>query len=144
MILYMAADLIWATKIKCHAEGLGLTARPTRDLDALKARLHDCDPVALLVDLDDPEAALELIRYLRSDRNNERHMRVRIVAWGPHVETELLQKAREAGADEVLTRGAFEHHFDEVLLNLVGRSGGHQAHSLGRGPGHADGGAPIL
>ncbi|MBM4109437.1 MAG: response regulator transcription factor [Phycisphaerae bacterium] len=144
MILYMAADLLWATKIKCHAEALDVTARPARDLDTLKARLHDSDPRALLVDLDEPETALELIRHLRDDRNNERHMKIRVVAWGPHVEKDLLQRALDAGADEVLTRGSLEHHLDEVLLSLVGRSSGHHAQSLGRGAGHAEGGPTIL
>ncbi len=131
MILYMAADLIWATKIKCSAEALSIPARPVRDLEGLKARLHDCEPRALLVDLDNPAAALELIRYLRSDRNNERHMQIRVAAWGPHVARDLLQQAKAAGADEVYTRGALEHHMDEVLLKLAGRNVSHPAPARG-------------
>lgn len=121
MILYMAADLIWATRIRCSAEALGITARPVRDLEALKARLHDSEPVALLVDLDNAPLAIEMIRHLRGDSNNERHLRIRLVAWGPHVAKDLLQQARHAGADEVLPRGVFEHHLDEILLRLAGR-----------------------
>ena len=45
-----------------------------------------------------------------------------IVAFGPHVEREKLQQARDAGADEVLTRGHFDHHLDELLISLAGRA----------------------
>jgi CheY-like chemotaxis protein len=131
MILYLAADLIWATKIKCAAEALGIQARPVRTLDMLRARLHDSDPSALLVDLDAADTALELVRFMRGDKKNERHMRVRVVAWGPHIAKELFQRAREAGADDVLTRGALDHHLEEVLLNLTGRAHGHHAQSIG-------------
>lgn len=149
MLLYLAADLIWATKIKCAAEALGLEARPVRTMDMLRARLHDTDPKALLLDLDTADTALEMIRLMRGDKKNERHMRVRVVAWGPHVAKELFQKAREAGADEVLTRGALDHHLEEVLLNLAGRSHagrpstGHGGHSGHAGhSGHSGHGAP--
>jgi DNA-binding NarL/FixJ family response regulator len=144
MILYMAADLIWATKIRCSAEAMGILARPVRDLEGLKARLHEDEPRALLVDLDGGDAALELIRYLRADRNNERHLRIRVVAWGPHTARELLQRAREAGAEEVLTRGALEHHMDEVLLSLSGRGGAGHGPGAGQGGGSASGGTTIL
>lgn len=44
--------------------------------------------------------------------------RVRVVAFGPHVARDLLQRARDAGADEVLTRGAFDHNLPEILMSL--------------------------
>jgi hypothetical protein len=56
------------------------------------------------------------------------------------VAKELFQRAREAGADEILTRGALDHHLEEVLLNLAGRARGHHAQSIGpvrRSPGPA-------
>lgn len=43
---------------------------------------------------------------------------VRIVAFGPHVEKDLFQQARDAGAEEVLTRGRLDHDMSEILLRL--------------------------
>jgi hypothetical protein len=40
------------------------------------------------------------------------------MAWGPHVAKDLLQAARDAGADEVMTNGAMEHNLEDVLLRL--------------------------
>lgn len=127
MILYAAADLIWATKIKATAEALGLAARPVRTLEMLHARLADCpEAKSLMVDLDKGEEGLALIAALRAhEAANQaagQGRRLRVLAWGPHVAKDLLQAARDAGADDVLTRGALEHNMEEVLVKLAGRA----------------------
>jgi hypothetical protein len=45
---------------------------------------------------------------------------VRVLAFGPHVAVELFEKARAAGADEVLARGAFDRRLREILAGLNG------------------------
>ena len=89
MVLYAAADLIWATKIKATADALGVACRPVRSLEMLEARLADTRPVAVLVDLDKGEDGLALIARLRDERAGEREKAIRVVAWGPHVAKEL-------------------------------------------------------
>lgn len=119
MILYFAADLFWASKIKGSADALGLPCRPVRTLEMLEARLADSPVRSLLVDLDNPETAMALIRRMRSPGAGEKERGVRVVAFGPHVAKELFQTAKAAGADEVLTRGALEHNMNEVLSKLA-------------------------
>lgn len=120
MILYFASDLVWATRIKATAEDLGIACRPVRNLDMLAQRLADSSPGALILDLETEEAGLELLRGLRAD---ERGRGVRVVAFAPHVKKDLMQAARDAGADEVMTRGAFDHGLVDVLVRLeaIGR-----------------------
>lgn len=115
MILYFASDLVWATRIKATAEDLGIACRPVRNLDMLTQRLVDSAPGALIVDLETEDAGLELLRALRKD---ERGKGLRVVAFGPHVKKDLMQAARDAGADEVMTRGAFDHHLVDILVRL--------------------------
>ena len=122
MLLYFASDLLWASKIKGHADALDIPARPVRTLEMLEARLADSSPSAIRVDLTTPETALALIHRLKDLSHAASTPRVRVIAFGPHVEKDLLQQARDAGADEVLPRGALDHHLDEILLNLAGRS----------------------
>lgn len=119
MILYAANDLVWASKIKATADALGIAARPVRTAEMLTARLVDTQPTALLVDLDKGEEGLALIKQLK---DHDTHGKVRVLAWGPHVAKELLQAARDHGAHEVLTRGAFDHGLEEILLRLSARS----------------------
>jgi DNA-binding NtrC family response regulator len=69
------------------------------------------DPVALLlIDLDIGEPALELIKQARGHDAD-----LPIIAWGPHVAVELLSSAGEAGASEVMTRGAFTSKLPEIV-----------------------------
>ncbi len=124
MILYFAADLIWATRIKSTAEALALPCRPVRSERMLLDRLADSDVRALVVDLDKAEEAVALVRRLREWEAGQagETARIRVVAFGPHVNKDDLQAARDAGADDAMARGAFEHHLPEILVNLSGRS----------------------
>lgn len=125
MILYFAADLIWATKIKGVADALGIPARPVRNCEMLAARLAEAtaaNPVrALILDLDKPDEALALLAHAREFEKTLPQSRIRIVAFGPHVAKDLFQRALDAGADQALTRGGFDHNMDEILLSLEGR-----------------------
>jgi hypothetical protein len=124
MLLYAAADLIWASKIKATADALGVAARPVRTMEMLEARLGDTPEIAaLLVDLDKGDDGLAMIARLRDARAGERERGIRVLAWGPHVAKELLQAAREVGANEVMTRGGFDGNMEEILLRLGAREG---------------------
>lgn len=122
MILYLAADLLWASKVKGTADALGVPARPVRTMEMLEARLADCDVKALLLDLDKPDEALAMIARLRGGSASDKEKSIRLIAWGPHIAKDLLQRARTAGADEVLTRGAMDHNMQEILLSLHARA----------------------
>ncbi len=120
MILYSAADLLWATRIKSTAEDLGIPCRPARSAEMLRARLADSPVRAVLLDLEAPDAAFELLGALRGPGAGDAERAVRVVAWGPHVAVDLFARAREAGADEVLTRGAFSNGLAGLLTRLGG------------------------
>ncbi len=135
MIAYFASDLVWATRIRATAESLGIASRPVRSLEMLEARLADSNVRALIVDLDDPETAMALIRRARMYGNPEDpggtggapnpsrpptkgSARIRVAAFGPHVNAEAFGEAREAGADLLLTRGQFHAELITVLREL--------------------------
>lgn len=122
MVLYFAADLLWASKIKATADALGIPCRPVRTLEMLEARLADSEVRAVLLDLDNPEIALSLLSRLRGPQADEPQKAIRVVAFGPHVAKDVLQTARTHGADSVLTRGALDANLEDVLLKL--HSGG--------------------
>lgn len=125
MILFHAADLIWATKIKGAADALGLPARPVRSVEMLRARLADSPVRALMVDLDQPDVGVELIRTLRSHEaaSQSGTAAVRILAYGPHVNAEAFAEARRAGADVAMARGGLDARLGEVLRSLSGDAG---------------------
>lgn len=119
MILYSAADLLWATRIKAAADDLGIPARPVRDLTMLEARLVEGGVTSLIVDLEAFRTAEALVRRLRGPDAGPRETAVRIVAFGPHVATDQFEAIRAAGADEVMPRGSFDRRLIEVLRNCA-------------------------
>lgn len=123
MIAYCASDLVWATRIKAAAEDLGIQARPVRNLEMLNARLADSPVRGLIVDLDAHESALPILRRAREwEREGSSEgfgrRRIRIIAFGPHVETAALAEANACGADAALTRGAFSARLIDLLKEL--------------------------
>jgi len=117
MIIYCCADLIFATKVRSTCEALGAVSRPARNPDMLQKRLDRVDDgkpndaVALvLIDLDLGDPALELIQTARAHDAS-----LPIIAWGPHVAVDLLNKAGEAGASDVMTRGSFTSKLPEIV-----------------------------
>jgi CheY-like chemotaxis protein len=123
MILYCAADLIWATRIKATADALGIPCRPVRNVEMLKARLTDSKVRAVILDLETPEMSLAILRTLRGtpgEPATDPGRTIRVLAFGPHVATDLFEQARAAGADRVLARGAFDRALPEILQDLEG------------------------
>src|SRR6185369_15920838 len=118
MILYLAADLIWATRVKATATDLGIPARPVRSLEMLEARLADSEVKGLVLDLEQPDVALPMIQRLRGDAAGDRERAIRIVCWAPHVEVDRMEEARRAGADQVMARCAFDHNLPAILRTL--------------------------
>lgn len=118
MVLYSAADLVWATKIKSLADDMGVACRPARNEKMLRDRLADSDVRMILIDLDASDQATKILGVLRGESAGERERAVKIIAWGPHVAIETLDRARQDGADEVMTRGAFSNALGSILARF--------------------------
>jgi hypothetical protein len=117
MILYLAADLIWASKIKSTADALELPARPVRSLEMLEARLADSPVRAAVLDLE-ADAVWDVLNRLRDPEALPSALLVRILCFGPHVDKAGFDRARLAGAHEVIPRGAFDRGMPDWLIRL--------------------------
>jgi hypothetical protein len=123
-LLYLAADLLWATRIKETATALGIAARPVRTLDMLEARLADTTIAGLIIDLEAGDIGLEMIHRLRGQAGgtSPAEARIPIVVFGPHVAVDRLEAARRAvggGASAVMARGAFSAQLPGILTALA-------------------------
>jgi CheY-like chemotaxis protein len=126
MIVYCCADLIFATKVRSTADSLGIVTRPVRDAPMLQKRLDRVDDgkpneavTALLIDLDTGDAGLALIEQAK------RHdATLPVIAFGAHVAVEILEAARQRGADEVMPRGSFTRNLPQLLESLASRKAG--------------------
>lgn len=124
IILYSAADLLWATRIKETAAAMGIPSRPVRSVEMLEARLGDSEVCGLIIDLEAGEVGMQLIGRLRRPDATPRERALPIVVFGPHVAAAQLEAARQAGASVVMARGAFSANLPRVLESLArGQSG---------------------
>ncbi len=119
MIVAFLDDLIFATKLSATATAVGTTMTIVRTLEELSGQLDSAAVELVMVDLsagrDDPLEAIALARAAAPT--------VRIVAFGPHVEGDLMNAARQHGADTVLARSAFVRKLPELLAISSGPRG---------------------
>jgi hypothetical protein len=126
MLVYRCADLMFSSRVRNAADDAGLTARPVRSVEMLVRRLERVadgkanDAVtSMIVEVDDEPVAIDLIREAR-----RRDAGLAILAFGPHVAVEALRAAGEAGAEPVLTRGAFHRDLPTIVRRLADRACG--------------------
>ena len=113
MIAYRAMDMMFATKIRAAGEAAQVGTREVRTPQRLRDMLDapgDDRATGLFVDLETGPEAIELIEAARSHDAPPT-----IIAFGSHVDTQTLDAARDAGADEVLPRSAFAARLVELL-----------------------------
>lgn len=106
-ILVAVRDLLFRSRISAAAERLGVLVRLAPRGVPLSQSVPEPGST-LLVDLNEPGMLDELRRLDRAGG-------VRVIGFLGHLETDLARAAREAGVDEVLSRGQLAAQLDEVL-----------------------------
>ncbi|MGH8997807.1 MAG: hypothetical protein ACRDY7_00260 [Acidimicrobiia bacterium] len=100
-------DLMFSTRLRDTAAGLDHECRIVRQAADVDGRLDGVD--LLVVDLMVAGGgALDAVAAAR-------RAGVTVVAYGEHVRADVLAEAREAGADQVLTRSEFAYRLPVLL-----------------------------
>jgi len=111
--LLLCDDLIFASRVTGTACDLGVTVKAAPSVERLRALASAEPPSGVIVDLSNPGLVIEeLIGWLGA---NVAPM-PRVVAYGSHVDTATLRRAREAGCEPVLPRSKF---VEELPLKLA-------------------------
>jgi hypothetical protein len=126
----VVSDLIFSSKILGTARALGITARTVTSAAALDKELAAGSVGLVMVDMglagNDAPASLQ--------RAVDHASAPTTVAFYPHVQSELKDAAKRAGAHYVLPRSKF----NEDLPNLLGRHCGREVGSDSSGFANAD------
>lgn len=111
-VLAVMSDLFFSVQINDAAKKLGMTAEFVKD----KARALEkaqSKPPLIILDLNCAAAdPLGLIAGLKADPETAR---IPIVAFVSHVQTELKQRAQQAGCDTVVARSVFAQNLPAIL-----------------------------
>lgn len=101
-ILALVDDIFFQAKMLETAKHAGVEMKSFASGDALLAEINHAAPKLVVIDLNARHAPVETIASLRS-----RDSQLPVVAFFSHVQTDLAQRARQAGCAEVMPRSKF-------------------------------------
>jgi CheY-like chemotaxis protein len=111
-------DLIFFSRVSGVARSIGLSVRQERNAADLLASAQRSPPGGIILDLQNP--GLDLVSFLRDLRAICPTM-PNVVAYGSHVEAEVLRNARKAGCDRVMPRSQFVEELERDLASWLGQ-----------------------
>ncbi len=113
MILVVADDLLFRSRISTAAKAAGVVVRAATTPDAAIERAREDRPSLVLLDLDGtrPEP-FEVLRRFAADPELSQ---LRTLGFISHVHVDLVKQARALGIGQVIARGAFVLALPEIL-----------------------------
>ena len=107
-VILAVRDLVFRSKILAAAERLGTEVRIAPRFTPLDEAARTLGPGTLVVDLGEPGVVEQVAAAKGAGAT-------RVVGFLGHLQVELMESARSAGVDEVLTRGQFVQRLDDLL-----------------------------
>jgi len=113
MILVIADDLLFRSKISTVAKAAGVTVRAATTPDAAIERAREDHPTLVLIDLDGGRPQpFEVLRRFSEDPELKSLSTVGFVS---HVHADLVRQARALGIGQVFARSAFVTALPDLL-----------------------------
>jgi CheY-like chemotaxis protein len=116
MILAVLDDLMFSSKIKTTAGQLGVAVTFARSADAAIAEMRKAAPSLVILDLNNARTnPLGLVASMKAD---PALASIPTVGYASHVQTDVINAARQAGVGEVLARSAFTNQLADILRRV--------------------------
>jgi CheY-like chemotaxis protein len=109
-ILAVMNDLFFSVKINDGAKRLGMTVEFVKDKTVALKKIKERPPLVIF-DLNCSEA--EPLKLIQASAG------IPTIGFVSHVQTELRQKAAEAGCGKVVARSAFAQNLDQLLEDTL-------------------------
>jgi CheY-like chemotaxis protein len=116
-IVAVVNDLFFVAKIRETAERAGAAVEFATSEQALWARSDD-KPALVIVDLN--LTAIQPLSLIAKIKNDPAWKQTSVLGFVSHVQSDLIQKAQEAGCDRVVARSAFARELPQILGKQVG------------------------
>lgn len=101
-ILALVDDIFFQAKMLETAKHIGVELKSFSAGNALLAEVNQTPPKLIVVDLNARQSAVETIALLHSHNSQ-----IPVLAFFSHVQTDLAQRAHQAGCTEVMPRSKF-------------------------------------
>ncbi len=113
MILAVLDDLMFSSKIKTAANHLGVDLRFSRSVDGALETMRKNPTTLVIFDLNNERISpLAIVAAMQQD---PALASIPTVGYASHVQTDVINAARQAGVGEVLARSAFVRQLGEIL-----------------------------
>ena len=113
MILAVLDDLLFSSKIRTTARQLGVTIAFARSSASALADMRKSPPSLVIFDLNNPRTdPLGTVGVMKAD---PALAKIPTMGFVSHVQTDLIEAARQAGVGEVLARSAFAQNLPSIL-----------------------------
>ena len=113
MILAVLDDLMFTSKIKTTAGRIGVAVTFARSADVALSEMRKAAPSLVIFDLNNPRTdPLGIVAAMHAD---PALAAIPTVGFVSHVDTAVINAARQAGVTEVLARSAFTTQLADIL-----------------------------
>ena len=113
MILAVVDDLMFVSKIRTTALHLGAAVAFARSSEGALAEMRKSAPSLVIFDLNN--ARVDPLGTLAAMKRDPALAAIPTVGFVSHVQTDVINAARQAGVDDVLARSAFSERLAEIL-----------------------------
>ena len=113
MIIAVLDDLMFTSKIKTTAARLGVAVTFARSADAALDEMRRTTPSLVILDLNNVRT--NPLAVVSSMKRDPALASVPTVGYASHVQTDVINAARQAGVGEVMARSAFTQQLADIL-----------------------------
>ena len=113
MILAVLDDLMFSSKIKTAANQLGVELAFARSAEGALAAMRKAAPSLVIFDLNN--ARIDPLGIVAAMKEDESLASIPTLGYASHVQTDVINAARQAGVGEVLARSAFAMQLGDIL-----------------------------
>ena len=119
-VLLVGQNLFFLGRIEAQAEPLGYEVQWATTQSAFQEHCASRRPVLILVDLEGDES---IWSNVLEDIAQQESGGVKVVAFGPHENVAMLERARNLGCDLVLNKGEFNRDLPKIIEGVKVDSG---------------------
>jgi DNA-binding response OmpR family regulator len=116
-IVVAVPDLLMRQRLVGGLEAAGFAAKGAATLGRLTRMLDETLPTALLVELDG--VGIDGVALVTELKGDDRTAGVPVIGFCAHTRTELIEGAREAGADRVVSRGELTNRLVRIVTEVT-------------------------
>jgi CheY-like chemotaxis protein len=113
MILAVLDDLMFTSRIKTTASQLGVGVTFARSADAALTEMRKAAPTLVILDLNN--ARIDPLGIVSSMKQDPALAAIPTVGYASHVQTDVINAARQAGVGDVMARSAFTQQLAGIL-----------------------------